>query len=404
MGNEAKQSKIKILTFMAHYVPGFKAGGALRTLLNTIDALGDEFDFRVVTRDRDFTDTEPYPEIEVDAWQQVGKASVLYLSPSRLSWSSIRTIMRTVDHEVVYCLGFFDYNFTQKPLVLRRLGLVPARPTIVAPQNELSPGALSIKRFKKQVYLAAVKATGLYRNVHFQASSMLEQREIQAQFGEKIPITVARNLHSVSTPTIDETSRRPKTSGSIHIAFLSRISPKKNLDGVLEMLSDPSLQGNIVLDIYGPIEVPEHWERCQEIIEALPSNVHVRHCGPVENAEVSPTLARYHVFFFPTLGESFGYVILESLLAGCPVLLSDQTPWENLEEARAGWVFPLDRPDKFVDAVQRCIDMDSSEHADWSTGARSFAHAYGEDSGPKGETRQLLLSASRADSQLQHLR
>ena len=126
---------------MAHYVPGIKAGEALRSLLNTIEALGDEFDFFAVTRDRDSSDTEPYPNIEVDTWHCVSRASVLHLYPSILSWTNINSIMQTVHHDVVYCLGFFDYNFTPKPLVLRRLSLVPKKPLVVAPQNEMSPGA-----------------------------------------------------------------------------------------------------------------------------------------------------------------------------------------------------------------------------------------------------------------------
>lgn len=398
MVSESQQSKIKILTFMSYYVPGYKAGGALRTLLSAVEALGDEFDFRIVTRDRDYTDDESYTTIEVDSWQRVGKAQVFYASPARLSWSSMRSIMQTVDHDMVYCLGFFDFNFTQKPLLLRRLGLVPKKPTIVAPQNELSAGALSIKKFKKQTYLAVVKAIGLYRDVLLQASSELERKEIDAEFGGRNQILVARNLNAVTIPTIDEASRVPKTPGRLRIAFLSRIAPKKNLDGVLTMLSDTRLRGEIELDIYGPIDDSEHWDRCQEIIRTLPPNVRVHYEGAVENDQVSGTLARYHLFFFPTLGESFGYVILESLLAGCPVLLSDTTPWTDLETTKAGWALPLKESETFVDIVQQCVDMDASEHAEWSTGAREFAHAHIENSEPKNEMRRLLSTAAQESS------
>jgi glycosyltransferase involved in cell wall biosynthesis len=398
MVSESQQPKIKILTFMSYYVPGYKAGGALRTLLSAVEALGDEFDFRIVTRDRDYTDHEPYTTIEVDSWQRVGKAQVFYASPARLSWSSIRSIMRTVDHDMIYCLGFFDFSFTQKPLLLQRLGLVPQKPTIVAPQNELSAGALSIKKFKKQTYLAVVKAIGLYRGALLQASSELESREIHKEFGGRNQILVARNLNSVTIPTIDEASRFPKTSGQLRIAFLSRIAPKKNLDGVLAMLSDETLRGEIDLAIYGPVDDSEHWDRCQEIIRTLPPNIRVHYEGAVENDQVSGTLARHHLFFFPTLGESFGYVILESLLAGCPVLLSDTTPWANLEPAKAGWALPLEDLDSFVDIVQKCIDMDADDHAEWSTGARGFAHAHIENSEPKDEMRRLLLTAAQGSS------
>jgi glycosyltransferase involved in cell wall biosynthesis len=209
---------------------------------------------------------------------------------------------------------------------------------------------------------------------------------------------VARNLNSVTIPTIDEASRFPKKTGQLRIAFLSRIAPKKNLDGVLAMLSDETLRGEIDLAIYGPVDDSEHWDRCQEIIRTLPPNIRVHYEGAVENDQVSGTLARHHLFFFPTLGESFGYVILESLLAGCPVLLSDTTPWANLEPAKAGWALPLEDLDSFVDIVQKCIDMDADDHAEWSTGARGFAHAHIENSEPKDEMRRLLLTAAQGSS------
>jgi glycosyltransferase involved in cell wall biosynthesis len=43
----------------------------------------------------------------------------------------------------------------------------------------------------------------------------------------------------------------------------------------------------------------------------------------------------------PTYNENFGYVILEALLAGCPVILSDQPPWRDLEARQVGWTIPL---------------------------------------------------------------
>lgn len=54
-------SKVTVLTFARYYLPGFKAGGPIRTLSNMVEALGDEFDFRIVCSDRDFMDRAAYP-------------------------------------------------------------------------------------------------------------------------------------------------------------------------------------------------------------------------------------------------------------------------------------------------------------------------------------------------------
>ena len=61
-----KVPKLKILTFIGWYLPGYRGGGPTRTLANMVDRLGDEFEFKIVTSDRDSKDTKSYPCIMVD--------------------------------------------------------------------------------------------------------------------------------------------------------------------------------------------------------------------------------------------------------------------------------------------------------------------------------------------------
>lgn len=56
--------KKSVLVFCGFYTPGFKGGGPSKTIANTIDSLGDEFRFSVITSDRDLGDEEPYARIK----------------------------------------------------------------------------------------------------------------------------------------------------------------------------------------------------------------------------------------------------------------------------------------------------------------------------------------------------
>src|SRR5205823_1312596 len=105
----------------------------------------------------------------------------------------------------------------------------------------------------------------------------------------------------------------------------------------------------------------------------LPTNIRVRAHGNLPHQQVIPTLSAYDLFFLPTLGENYCYVILEALVAGCPVLISDQTPWRNLPELGVGWDLPLQQPQLFRDALQRCVDMGAAEFQEYS----ERAHGYG---------------------------
>jgi len=53
--------KPRILVVTGHYLPGFKAGGPLRSVANLVNCLRDEFEFLILTSDRDLGDTEAYP-------------------------------------------------------------------------------------------------------------------------------------------------------------------------------------------------------------------------------------------------------------------------------------------------------------------------------------------------------
>ena len=87
------------------------------------------------------------------------------------------------------------------------------------------------------------------------------------------------------------------------------------------------------------------------MIEALPDNIDVTYAGEVHPSNISFELSQHDLFFFPTRGENYGHVIYEALLAGLPVLISDQTPWDELEKYGVGWAFPLKNVPAFANKI-----------------------------------------------------
>ena len=57
------------------------------------------------------------------------------------------------------------------------------------------------------------------------------------------------------------------------------------------------------------------------------------------------------IYFSPTHCESYGHIIMESLTALTPVLISNTTPWLNLETAGVGWALSLDIEKVFLDKI-----------------------------------------------------
>lgn len=380
-----------VLVFNDYYLPGYKSGGPIRTIANMIEELGDEVRFRVVTRDRDEGDASPYADCRPGCWRPVGKAEVKYLSPKELTMRSLRRILAGTDYDVLYLNSFFSAMFTVTPLLLRRLRLVPEKPVIVAPRGEFSPGALRFKKAKKEAFLALVRPLGLYRDVLWQASTHFEEGHIRRWFRGAARVVVAQDVPAARPAVCGQRAGLAKTAGQAKLVFLSRISRKKNLDGALRMLN--GLRGSVQFDIYGPKEDPRYWEQCKALIEQLSENIRVEYHGPVPHENVPSILNQYHLFFFPTHGENFGHVILESLLAGCPVVISDQTPWRNLPRWDAGWDLPLDHPDGFRAIIQEFVDMGDGEFQKRSESARRYGEVSASEPTVVDENRKMFQSA-----------
>ena len=368
-GLEMTQHHPVVLAASDYYLPGDRGGGAVHALANMVTRLGENWVFKIITRDRDFGDAWVYPHVTAGRWCRQGKADVMYLSPLRRLRMLLASVRKT-EFDVLYLNSFFSPAFSFPLLLFRKFGLIAERPLIVAPRGEFSPGALRLKRVKKLGYIFLIRALGLCRDAVWHVSTEYEEADVRRYFGGKAQVVIARDCLPLAAGAEVELFPRKKIAGRLDIVFLSRICRKKNLDGALSMLS--SLLGAVHVNIYGHQEDADYWRECQAIIDRLPVNIQVEYCGAVAHDEVLGVMARHHLFFLPTHGENFGFVILEGLLAGCPILISDQTPWRDLQANGVGWELPLAESARFREALQACIDMDQSSFSTLSQKARAY--------------------------------
>lgn len=275
----------------------------------------------------------------------------------------------------------------------RREKLVQDIPTILAPCGELSPGALRSKPFKKKVYLAFAKFRGLYSEMIWKASTEAEVNEIRNVFGGSLTPLIAPDLTPISILPDFRLDQKPeKIMGSVKFIFLSRIVPKKNIKFFLELLTEIR-HGNIELEIVGPQEDNMYWQECLAVIEKLPGNVKVKCIGGVSYENGLKTLCNSHFFVLPTLNENFGYVFIESLAAGTPLLISDQTVWGKVEQNNAGWAIQLDDKERWLTIINSCIAMDQEKYGTMSKAARDHAIAWLADTTLERATATVLEAA-----------
>ena len=386
-----------VLVLMGAHWPGSESTGPNLSLKELCRALAGDFQFRLLARDRPFGASQP--AVTTGRWIDQGFADARYCAVSRTGAEDLRSILCETPHDLLWLNGFFDREFTLPALVLRRLGRIPCKPTLLSPRGEMAAGALGLKAGRKSAWVAAARRTGLLADTWLHATGPREYRDIAARFPWSKGVIEAPNVRAMIVPQA-ATSNDHAGNGVCRLAFIGRIARVKNLDYALAALR--GVIAKVSFDIYGPVSDPAYWVECRQLIAALPANVSVEHKGEIANGDVPKVLACTDMLFLPTKGENFGHAIFEALACGVPVLVSDQTPWQDLEASCAGWSLPLTEVSGFSAAVDTFAAMTGSSRASLARGARRLAERWHTSSEAIAKSRAMFravlghtISASR---------
>lgn len=346
----------KVLIYSGYYLPGYKGGGAIKTIANLVATTSDGIDYYLITKDRDLDDKSPYNGVNSNNWSPHGNAQVFYCSPTLLGLAKGWLQVLRGRYDIVYLNSFFSPYFSFIPLLLAKLR---GHRVVLGPRGEFSSGALALKAKKKERFIRFFKFLRLHKGVVFQASTEFEKIDIHRVLEDDVDVFVAEDIGLFEAPG----AMACKATNKLKLVFISRVSPMKNLLYALESLKD--VKASVSYDIYGPLEDADYWQQCLNVISELPKNVEVSHMGELTPDEVAPTLSQYDMFFLPTQGENYGHVIAEALCAGLPVLISDKTPWRDLDAQGIGRDLPLDDKGAFVQAIEHAHAMSVDDYADF---------------------------------------
>jgi len=356
----------KILVFSDWYLPGYRAGGPIRSLANMVNSL--DHDFYIITRNTDHHSTKAYDNIIPNEWIQVSSnVRVIYFEEKNLTTENFRNILFENTFDRIYLNSLFSPRFTLLPLrVLKKLRLTGI--CVLAPRGMLKPGALSIKANKKKIFLLIAKLTGLFSGIRWHATNQEEAQEIVQHFGKRCEIKIAPNM---TTGAQEYSPILEKKTHDLKLISVARISPEKGILEAIQYLKDAKLGHGISCTFYGTQQNPEYLEQCKKLAQQI-EGANISFPGEISHSEISKAMKSHHIFYMTTWGENFGHAIAEALLSAVPVLISNRTPWKNLQQSKAGWDLPLESSE-FVKILRICYDMGKDEHLKLS----ETAYAYG---------------------------
>ena len=355
---------MRLLVFYSGYLPGKKYGGPVTSLYNFTELLGDENDIYIVCSDHDLGETVRYPNIK-DGWNNVGKASVYYLSNSDYSKLSFFNAINEIQPDIIYISSLFSARQTLPVLSLAKQLKIPV---LLAPRGELNNNALSLKKTKKQLYLLMLKLLNLLNHVYYQATSIEEKANIVQNLKAKEQfVFLLPNIPGVPS----HKSSIDKEVGKLRICFVGRIVKNKNLHIAIEAASNSP--HSIILDVYGPLEDQDYYNFCNNLIEDTPNNVSISFKGALSQEAIKNVYHHYDCLISPTEFENYGQAIVEALLHDLPVIISkNTTPWDEVQAFKAGYTVPIDDTNAFTDAINYYAGMGVEEYLTIIENVRSY--------------------------------
>lgn len=335
----------KVLIFMGRYLPGYKDGGPIRTIVNVTEILGDEFDFYIACYDRDHGDSDAYLNIKYNEWNKIGKAKVFYVKPGMFTQKLILKLAAGMD--IIYLCNFYE-SYGYKTLFLKRIGKIKI-PIALASMGVFSKEAQAQKALKKRIFLSFCQIINLFKGITWSFSSEIEANDAKNIIGKNIKYIIAEDLPRPVVP-----GKKNKSSDRLKIIFLSRICEHKNPEIVIDAINNMKNKC-VEVGFYGPIQDNEYWNKCLKKLETV--NFKWWYGGDVKPELVQDTISNFDVLMLPSKSENYGHVIFEALSVGCIPVISDRTPWNEIESIKCGFICKL-TSESFSSKLDEIIEMD----------------------------------------------
>jgi len=345
----------RLLIMASLFWPQKKSGGPPISIMNLVQSIKDRFDIYIISKNHEINDDRPLDGV-LPGWNQFKFGKVFYTNKNEHTFKIVSNLIKNVKPDVIYQNSFFSIDDLLPVLVYKKMHKNVK--VIVAPRGEFYPERLCIGYLKKVAYGKIFRYSGLLKDVYFQGTGQEECVQEKKFLG--IDDDYLINIQNISLPFNGLRTSIEKKPNELKLVYIARIHPTKNTLKAIEMLS--GLLGNIQYDIYGSIENEVYWKQCQEAISRLPKNITVRYRGVINHDKVSSTIAEYHAYYMPTSGENFGHSIVEAMLMGKPVLISDQTPWTDVN-GNGGFAIPLNNDEAFVAGIEELLRMNSDKYA-----------------------------------------
>jgi glycosyltransferase involved in cell wall biosynthesis len=253
-------------------------------------------------------------------------------------------------------------------------------PYCVSLHGGLAVAAQRRGRLAKRVFAALFERRFLNNAAFIHAVSAADVEGARA-YGARNRFVLAPNCidPAVMPDDIDRTLLRRRVPAFARrrlFTYVGRLDPdQKGLDLLLRAWADACSGHNVGLVLVGP-----DWRGGQTQLQALADSLgildSVAFFGPVSGKEKWDVLAGTDVFVHPSRWEGASFSVLEAMLAGNPLLITDRVDADGLiARAGAGIVTTPDERGIGI-ALRTLVEADSKDLARFGEGSRELVHRH----------------------------
>lgn len=219
-------------------------------------------------------------------------------------------------------------------------------PYIVSIHGMLDAWSVRQKWLKKRIFLALAGNRFLRgaARIHCTAQAELEQasRFLRPGSGAVVPLPIDLSAYArLPGPELAKAQFPRLTGESPRLLFLSRLHPKKRPELLIEAAARLVASGQpLQVVLAGPGD-PAYVSALQQLVRDRGLQDHVLFAGMVRGELKVSLYQSADAFVLPTSQENFGYVLIEALAAGTPVITTRGVDiWEELQRIGAIIVEP----------------------------------------------------------------
>ncbi len=343
---------------------------------------------RVITTNFDIPESAGIP---FDQWTQIDGIHAYYMSfPEGITPMKInaRVLMRpgrliSILESTACDMVHAAMLFTVISHYTAEYGRIHGIPVIWSPRGSMLPYTFSRGTLKKALFLSMPRIRRGLTGCHFHATSDEEAHHVMEFMAQYSGENINYRIHNIPNLVDDEVFVRGSDMPPYpfkYMLHLGRVHPKKRLENLIAALPVAKIDLSTKLVIAGWTGEDSGYSRMLKSLVAKLGlgNRIIFTDKRIEGLEKARLYRHAEVFVLPSESENFGMVVVESLAQGVPVVASNKTPWQVLEERGAGyWV--CNDPESIAESLTRFFALNEHERKTFSANSLILANEYSRD-------------------------